>query len=75
MNSACVNALLRRGEALIQRSPPTDAQHVESRLLELLRRCSLVYNNIGRTHTRLLSLRLVHTRVCVCAGVLVRTRH
>ncbi|XP_070685409.1 nesprin-2 [Pempheris klunzingeri] len=59
VNSGRVNALLRRGEALIQRSEPTDAQRVESRLLELLRRCSLVYNNIARTHTRLLSMRLV----------------
>ncbi|KAL7400821.1 hypothetical protein ABVT39_018398 [Epinephelus coioides] len=59
VNSGRVNVLLQRGEALIQRSQPTDAQHVESRLLELLRRCSLVYNNIARTHTRLLSMRLV----------------
>ncbi|XP_072249016.1 nesprin-2 [Leuresthes tenuis] len=58
-NSARVNALLQRGEALIQRSEPADAQHVENRLLELLRRCSHVYNNIARTHTRLLSMRLV----------------
>ncbi|KAG7224429.1 hypothetical protein INR49_015093, partial [Caranx melampygus] len=58
-NSARVNALLLRGEALIQRSEPTDAQHVESRLLDLLRHCSHVYNNIVRTHTRLLSMRLV----------------
>lgn len=62
VNSGRVNALLRRGEALIQRSQPNDAQHVESRLLELLRCCSHVYNNIARTHTRLLSMRLVHTR-------------
>ncbi|TNN71044.1 Nesprin-2 [Liparis tanakae] len=46
-------------DALIQRSDPADAQRVESRLLELLRRCSLVYSNIARTHTRLLSMRLV----------------
>lgn len=59
VNSGRVNALLGRGEALIQRSQPADAQHVESRLLELLQRCSLVYNNIARTHTRLLSMRLV----------------
>ncbi|XP_042342081.1 nesprin-2 [Plectropomus leopardus] len=59
VNSGRVNVLLQRGEALIQRSQPTDAQHVESRLLELLRRCSFVYNNIARTHTRLLSMRLV----------------
>ncbi|CAJ1066285.1 nesprin-2 isoform X1 [Xyrichtys novacula] len=58
-NSARVNALLQRGEALIQRSEPTDAQHVENQLLELLRGCSLAYNNIARTHTRLLSMRLV----------------
>ncbi|XP_026225583.1 SPEC and KASH domain-containing protein isoform X2 [Anabas testudineus] len=58
-NSSRVNALLQRGEALIQDSEPTDAQHVETRLLELLRRCSHIYNNIARTHTRLLSMRLV----------------
>ncbi|XP_031728380.1 nesprin-2 isoform X1 [Anarrhichthys ocellatus] len=59
VNSVRVNDLLERGEALIQRSEPTDAQRVESRLLELLRSCSLVYSNITRTHTRLLSMRLV----------------
>ncbi|MEQ2298675.1 hypothetical protein AMECASPLE_007693 [Ameca splendens] len=58
-NSGRVNDLLQRGEELIQRSESADAQHVESRLLELLRRCSHVYNNIARTHTRLLSMRLV----------------
>lgn len=60
VNSSRVNALLQRGEALIQNSEAGDAQRVESRLLELLRRCSLIYNNIARTHTRLLSMRLVH---------------
>ncbi|XP_041796919.1 nesprin-2 [Chelmon rostratus] len=59
VNSGRVNVLLRCGEALIQRSQPADARHVESHLVELLRRCSLVYNNIARTHTRLLSMRLV----------------
>ncbi|XP_069029160.1 uncharacterized protein [Embiotoca jacksoni] len=59
VNSGRVNVLLQRGEALIQRSEPADAQRVESRLLELLRRCSHVHNNIARTHTRLLSMRLV----------------
>ncbi|XP_034384412.1 nesprin-2 [Cyclopterus lumpus] len=59
VNSGRVNVLLQRGEALIQRSEPADAQRVESRLLELLRSCSLVYSNITRTHTRLLSMRLV----------------
>ncbi|KAM7412545.1 hypothetical protein PAMA_020091 [Pampus argenteus] len=59
VNSGRVNTLLQRGEALIQRSEPADAQHIESRLLELLRCCSHVYNNIARTHTRLLSMRLV----------------
>lgn len=61
VNSDRVNALLQRGEALIQRSQANDAHHVENRLLELLQRCSLVHNNIARTHTRLLSMRLVHT--------------
>ncbi|XP_056297756.1 nesprin-2 isoform X2 [Pseudoliparis swirei] len=59
VNSGRVNVLLQRGEALIQRSEPADARRVESRLLELLRSCSLVYSNIARTHTRLLSMRLV----------------
>lgn len=59
VNSAQVNGLLQRGEALIQRSHPADAQHVESHLLELLRHCNHVYNDIARTHTRLLSMRLV----------------
>nr|XP_046246097.1 nesprin-2 isoform X2 [Scatophagus argus] len=59
VNSARMNALLQRGESLIQHSEPADAQHVENRLLELLRHCSLVYSNIARTHTRLLSMRLV----------------
>ncbi|KAM4589103.1 uncharacterized protein V3H82_003270 isoform 2-T2 [Fundulus diaphanus] len=58
-NSGRVNDLLQRGEELIQRCEPADAQTVERRLLELLRRCSYVYNNIARTHTRLLSMRLV----------------
>ncbi|XP_054460401.1 nesprin-2 isoform X2 [Anoplopoma fimbria] len=59
VNSGRVNVLLQRGEALIQRSEPVDAQRVEGGLLELLRSCSLVYSNIARTHTRLLSMRLV----------------
>ncbi|XP_062242793.1 nesprin-2 isoform X1 [Platichthys flesus] len=58
-NSGRVNALLRRGELLIQRSETSDSQRVERRLLELLRHCSDVYSNIARTHTRLLSMRLV----------------
>ncbi|XP_063348693.1 nesprin-2 [Pelmatolapia mariae] len=64
-NSGRVNALLQRGEALIQHSVPSDAQHVESQLLELLQHCSHVYNNIGRTHTRLLSMRLVFEDDCI----------
>ncbi|KAK5868997.1 hypothetical protein PBY51_009963 [Eleginops maclovinus] len=59
VNSDRVNVLLQRGEALIQSSDPTDAQRVESDLLKMLRRCSLVFNNIARTHSRLLSMRLV----------------
>ncbi|XP_005474935.1 uncharacterized protein si:ch211-137a8.2 isoform X1 [Oreochromis niloticus] len=65
VNSGRVNALLQRGEALIQHSVPSDAQHVESQLLELLQHCSHVYNNIGRTHTRLLSMRLVFEDDCI----------
>lgn len=60
-NSGRVNTLLQHGEELIQRSEASDAQRVECRLLELLRHCSHVYNNIARTHTRLLSMRLVRT--------------
>ncbi|KAL6115642.1 uncharacterized protein ACO6RY_00440 [Pungitius sinensis] len=59
VNSGRVNALLQRGEALMQSSEATDARRVEGRLLELLRSCSLVYSNIAQTHTRLLSMRLV----------------
>ncbi|XP_032401928.1 uncharacterized protein LOC116708202 isoform X2 [Xiphophorus hellerii] len=58
-NSGRVNDLLRRGEELMQRREPADARRVESHLLELLRRCSHVYDNIARTHTRLLSTTLV----------------
>ncbi|XP_054868161.1 nesprin-2 isoform X2 [Amphiprion ocellaris] len=58
VNSARINALLSRGEDLIQQSAAA-GQQVELRLLELLRRCSNVYNNIARMHTRLLSMRLV----------------
>ncbi|KAF7656466.1 hypothetical protein LDENG_00040360 [Lucifuga dentata] len=65
VNSGRVNALLQCGEALIQRSEPPDAQRVESHLLELLHRCSHVYNNIARTHTRLLSMRLVFEDDCI----------
>ncbi|CAN9493062.1 unnamed protein product [Ophioblennius macclurei] len=59
VNSSRVNDLLQRGEELIGRSAAPDAQRVESHLLELLRNCNHVYNNIARTHTRLLSMRLV----------------
>ncbi|XP_061733750.1 nesprin-2 isoform X3 [Nerophis ophidion] len=59
VNSGRVNSLLERGEALIQLSEPCDAQRVESHLLDLLKSCSHVYDDIGRTHTRLLSMRLV----------------
>ena len=59
VNSGRVNALLERGEALIQRSEPADAQDVERRLQELLLLCSGVFHRIGRLHTRLLSMRLV----------------
>ncbi|XP_078478554.1 nesprin-2-like, partial [Lampetra planeri] len=59
MNLGRVNELLRRGETLIQRSKVADMHHVESDLVELLRRCSHVHNNIAQTHTRLLSMRLV----------------
>ncbi|XP_054649436.1 nesprin-2 isoform X2 [Dunckerocampus dactyliophorus] len=59
VNSGRVSGLLKRGEGLIQLCEPSDAQRVERHLLELLRSCSHVYNNIGRTHMRLLSMKLV----------------
>ncbi|XP_029964206.1 nesprin-2 isoform X3 [Salarias fasciatus] len=64
VNWARVSGLLQRGEALIQRSQPPDAQRVESHLLELLRNCNRIYNNISRTHTRLLSMRLATDSGC-----------
>ncbi|KAM9317701.1 uncharacterized protein KZ484_022109 [Pholidichthys leucotaenia] len=59
INSGHVNALLQRGESLMQRCDSADAQQVERHLLETLRHCKLVYNNIARTHTRMISMRLV----------------
>ena len=61
MKAAQVGDFLRRGEALIQRCPASDARQVEQELLELLRRRARVFDNITRTHTRLLSMQLVHT--------------
>lgn len=71
MNAARLNDFLRSGEMLIQRCETTDAQHVEQELLELLRRRSHIFNNITRTHTRLLSMRLVrtHARIRIDVGV------
>ncbi|KAK1786040.1 hypothetical protein P4O66_017766 [Electrophorus voltai] len=54
-----LNALLQRGEALIQRSEPADAQVIEGQLQELLLYCGRVFQSLGRLHTRLLSMRLV----------------
>ncbi|XP_076833140.1 uncharacterized protein LOC143478089 isoform X2 [Brachyhypopomus gauderio] len=54
-----LNALLQRGEELIQRSEPADAQVIEGQLQELLIYCGRVFQGLGRLHTRLLSMRLV----------------
>ncbi|KAK2846539.1 hypothetical protein Q5P01_009538 [Channa striata] len=59
VNSSRVNALLQRGEELIQHREPSDVKNVETRLMEVLRRCNHIYSNIARTHTRLVSMRLV----------------
>lgn len=56
-----LNALLQQGEELIQRSEPVDAQLIESQLQELLLYCGHVFQGLGQLHTRLLSMRLVHT--------------
>ncbi|XP_061683122.1 nesprin-2 isoform X2 [Syngnathoides biaculeatus] len=59
LKCARVNGVLERGEELIQRGAPCDARRVERRLLELLRQCRRVDDNVGRARTRLLSMRLV----------------
>ncbi|XP_029628390.1 nesprin-2 isoform X4 [Salmo trutta] len=55
-----LNGLLERGEALIQKSEPEDAQDIEAGLQELLLYCAYVFEGVGRLHTRLLSMRLVY---------------
>ncbi|XP_064840431.1 uncharacterized protein si:ch211-137a8.2 isoform X1 [Oncorhynchus masou masou] len=59
-NAGRLNCLLERGEALIQRSEPEDAQDIEAGLQELLLYCAQVFEGVGRLHTRLLSMRLVY---------------
>uniref|UniRef100_A0A4W5MLK1 KASH domain-containing protein n=1 Tax=Hucho hucho TaxID=62062 RepID=A0A4W5MLK1_9TELE len=59
-NAGHLNCLLERGEALIQRSEPEDAQDIEVGLQELLLYCAQVFEGVGRLHTRLLSMRLVY---------------
>ncbi|XP_051966325.1 nesprin-2-like [Xyrauchen texanus] len=54
-----LNNLLQRGEELIQRSEPADAQAIESQLQDLLLHCTRVFQGLGCLHTRLLSMRLV----------------
>ncbi|XP_051534733.1 nesprin-2-like [Myxocyprinus asiaticus] len=54
-----LNNLLQRGEELIQRSEPADAQAIESQLQDLLLHCTHVFQGLGCLHTRLLSMRLV----------------
>lgn len=58
-----LNDLLQRGEELIQRSEPKDAQAIENQLQELLLHCTRVFQGLGRLHTRLLSMRLVHVHM------------
>ncbi|KAL2096537.1 hypothetical protein ACEWY4_008685 [Coilia grayii] len=58
-NASRLGRLLEAGEALIQRSEPTDAQAIEGQLQELLHYCARVFEGVGRLHTRLLSMRLV----------------
>ncbi|XP_063060982.1 uncharacterized protein si:ch211-137a8.2 isoform X2 [Engraulis encrasicolus] len=58
-NASRLGALLESGEALIQRSEPTDAQAIEGQLHDLLHYCARVFEGVGRLHTRLLSMRLV----------------
>lgn len=68
VNAARLDDFLRRGEALMRRCGADDARHVERELLDLLRRHSGVFEDIARTHTRLLSLRLVHTHTLFYFG-------
>ncbi|KAM9452472.1 nesprin-2-like isoform 1-T1 [Salvelinus alpinus] len=63
--AGCLNGLLERGEALIQKSEPEDAQDIEAGLQELLLYCAHVFEGVGRLHTRLLSMRLVFEDDCV----------
>ncbi|XP_030007377.1 nesprin-2 isoform X2 [Sphaeramia orbicularis] len=60
-----VNSLLLRGEALICGSRTTDAEQVERRLVDLLQKCTHMCNNMTRTHTRLLSRKLVFEDTCL----------
>ncbi len=55
-----LNDLLQRGEELIQRSEPADAQAIENQLQDLLLYCTRVFQGLGHLHTRLLSMRLVY---------------
>ncbi|KAI1893340.1 hypothetical protein AGOR_G00122710 [Albula goreensis] len=66
-NTVRLNGLLERGEALIQRSEPDDAQDIESGLQELLMYCARVFEGVGQLHTRLLSMRLVFEEDCLLA--------
>ncbi|KAL0972841.1 hypothetical protein UPYG_G00195400 [Umbra pygmaea] len=59
VNTGRLNSLLERGEALIQKSEPEDAQDIEAGLQDLLLYCAHVFEGVGRLHTRLLSMRLV----------------
>ncbi|XP_055752121.1 uncharacterized protein LOC129832232 [Salvelinus fontinalis] len=63
--AGCLNGLLERGEALIQKSEPEDAQDIEAGLQKLLLYCAHVFEGVGRLHTRLLSMRLVFEDDCV----------
>ena len=59
VSSQRISVLLDRGETMMQRCAPGDAQEVESCLLRLLQRLTRTYGRITSTHSRLLSMRLV----------------
>ena len=59
VSSQRVGVLLDRGETMMQRCAPGDAQEVESSLLRLLQRLTSTFSRITSTHRRLLSMRLV----------------
>ncbi|XP_030237712.1 nesprin-2 isoform X1 [Gadus morhua] len=65
VSSQRVGVLLDRGETMMQRCAPGDAQEVESSLLRLLQRLTSTFSRITSTHRRLLSMRLVFEDDCL----------